>query len=83
MKYVVRLLGWLVIWAALSVIFVLIALAVDPIEPGEGLEGEWAWQWWAGISMALLTTLVIAMIVAVVRSRRKGEGYGTDLRGGK
>lgn len=85
MKYVIRVLALLAIWATITVLIMGVFNAfpaAEPIEPAEGMEGEAAWSWWLAASVGLLITLAIALGGWVYYRRRKLDNRGTDLRGG-
>lgn len=84
MKYVIRVLALVAIWAGVTILVmaVMAALPGEAIEPAEGMEAEPAWNWWLGSSIGLLITLAIALGAWVYYRRKRVDNRGTDLRGG-
>ena len=85
MKYVIRVLVLVAIWAGVTILVVGVLNVfpgAEPIEPADGVEGEGVWNWWLAASVGLLITLAIALGGWVYYRRRNIGNRGTDLRGG-
>lgn len=85
MKYVIRVLALVAIWAGITILVMAVLAAfpgAEPIEPAEGMEAEPAWNWWLGSSVGLLITFAIAMGGWVYYRRHRADNRGADLRGG-
>ena len=83
MKYVVRVVVLLMIWAAVSVLILAIfsvVPGVEPIQAGEAAESEEVWDGWLALSAGLLITIAIAMGAWVYQRRRTLRPHTAQAR---